>query len=562
MRSATCSTRPRCTTRTSSSARAASGGSPTTCSGSRPTRSCVPRRAVAGLRPRGLRGRAGASTRRAGGASAGADGGARAAPTCRRASSPRCRRSRSRSHRRRGRLVFAAGAALLGVVCLHELYRCTRGRARRLAGSSAAVGLALAAQAGGMHRCCSSLVASCPLMFLVALAMPRATDGGHGVTTLGVVWIGIPLAHAVLLRDLPHGARSWSTSSSAPSSATPAPTRRPHRSARRPLAPRISPNKTIEGLVGGFLVGGRWRLVRRPLPGLALGGGRADPGPRRRRSRRRSATSSSRCSSATLGTKDTGRLFGPHGGVLDRLDARSSRSSSATTCGLRSRDDLRLGPLPDWMGHEAAAHPRLDRLDRHAGARRRRARSERVRGRRPGRRRALGARWSSRRASTACARDRARRPATPPRAPPRRGPAARCWPATRGSCGWSPSPAPTSCSTRSSARPASGPTIVALTEGIDLALANKETLVVGGELVMALAEATGAQLLPVDSEHSALYQLLTGEPPGRRSSGSSSPPPAARSAAARDDSRTSPSRRRSRTRPGRWAARSRSTRRR
>jgi 1-deoxy-D-xylulose-5-phosphate reductoisomerase len=59
-----------------------------------------------------------------------------------------------------------------------------------------------------------------------------------------------------------------------------------------------------------------------------------------------------------------------------------------------------------------------------------------------------------------------------------------------------------------------GPTIVALTEGMDVALANKESLVVGGELVTALAEATGAQLIPVDSEHSALHQLVHGEHPG------------------------------------------------
>jgi 1-deoxy-D-xylulose-5-phosphate reductoisomerase len=59
-----------------------------------------------------------------------------------------------------------------------------------------------------------------------------------------------------------------------------------------------------------------------------------------------------------------------------------------------------------------------------------------------------------------------------------------------------------------------GPTIVALTEGIDVALANKESLVIGGELVTALAEGTGARILPVDSEHSALFQLIRAEPPG------------------------------------------------
>jgi 1-deoxy-D-xylulose-5-phosphate reductoisomerase len=59
-----------------------------------------------------------------------------------------------------------------------------------------------------------------------------------------------------------------------------------------------------------------------------------------------------------------------------------------------------------------------------------------------------------------------------------------------------------------------GPTVATLGEGIDLALANKESLVVGGELVTALAEATGAALIPVDSEHSALHQLLAAERPG------------------------------------------------
>ena len=39
-------------------------------------------------------------------------------------------------------------------------------------------------------------------------------------------------------------------------------------------------------------------------------------------------------------------------------------------------------------------------------------------------------------------------------------------------------------------------------------------LLIGGELVTALAEATGARLLPVDSEHSALFQLVNAEPPG------------------------------------------------
>jgi 1-deoxy-D-xylulose-5-phosphate reductoisomerase len=58
------------------------------------------------------------------------------------------------------------------------------------------------------------------------------------------------------------------------------------------------------------------------------------------------------------------------------------------------------------------------------------------------------------------------------------------------------------------------PTVATLGEGIDLALANKESLVVGGELVRALAEATNARIVPVDSEHTALHQLIAGQPPG------------------------------------------------
>jgi 1-deoxy-D-xylulose-5-phosphate reductoisomerase len=59
-----------------------------------------------------------------------------------------------------------------------------------------------------------------------------------------------------------------------------------------------------------------------------------------------------------------------------------------------------------------------------------------------------------------------------------------------------------------------GPTVATLGEGIDLALANKESLVVGGDLVTHLAEATGARIIPVDSEHSALHQLLDAERAG------------------------------------------------
>lgn len=55
------------------------------------------------------------------------------------------------------------------------------------------------------------------------------------------------------------------------------------------------------------------------------------------------------------------------------------------------------------------------------------------------------------------------------------------------------------------------PTIAAINAGKDIALANKETLVVAGELVTNLAKQKGVKILPVDSEHSAIFQCLAGE---------------------------------------------------
>ncbi len=56
-------------------------------------------------------------------------------------------------------------------------------------------------------------------------------------------------------------------------------------------------------------------------------------------------------------------------------------------------------------------------------------------------------------------------------------------------------------------------TIAALEKGVDLALANKESLVVGGELVNRMAAERGIEILPVDSEHSAIFQCLRGARP-------------------------------------------------
>ena len=59
------------------------------------------------------------------------------------------------------------------------------------------------------------------------------------------------------------------------------------------------------------------------------------------------------------------------------------------------------------------------------------------------------------------------------------------------------------------------PTIAAIEAGKDIALANKETLVTAGHIIMPLAAKMGVKILPVDSEHSAIFQSLNGEPAGR-----------------------------------------------
>ena len=56
------------------------------------------------------------------------------------------------------------------------------------------------------------------------------------------------------------------------------------------------------------------------------------------------------------------------------------------------------------------------------------------------------------------------------------------------------------------------PTLAAINKGTTVALANKETLVTGGEIVNRRLKETGVKLLPVDSEHSAIFQSLQGAP--------------------------------------------------
>ena len=182
----------------------------------------------------------------------------------------------------------------------------------------------IAAYYGGQFQMIIVLAATFPAMFLFAAARgPRAggTTSAIAVTLLAILWIAFPFAHAVLLRQLPlHGGAlvidvlvaTFLTDTAAYAGG--------RLFGRHPLAPRISPNKTIEGLVIGMvtavlsvIAAGLYQdwlsLGQSALLGLAVAV-MAPLGDLFESQVKRDA-----------GTKDAGRLFGVHGGALDRLDA-------------------------------------------------------------------------------------------------------------------------------------------------------------------------------------------------------------------------------------------------
>ena len=142
-----------------------------------------------------------------------------------------------------------------------------------------------------------------------------------GVTLLGIVWIGIPLVHAVLLRDLPnHGAALLVDVLVGTFVADTAAYATGRMFGSHKIAPSLSPNKTLEGLIGGFVIGtmGFWfaGLYQDWLTGvdaLIIGAAVAAMAP--------VGDLFESMLKRDLGKKDTGTLFGPHGGILDRLDA-------------------------------------------------------------------------------------------------------------------------------------------------------------------------------------------------------------------------------------------------
>lgn len=220
-----------------------------------------------------------------------------------------------------GGVWFVLALVVLAIVCLGELMDLYADvEPVRLAGFVGVVGVVVAASAGEHFHVLLALLAAVPVLFAVTLLQQRAGTLGMAITVFGVAWIGLAFAHAVLLRELPHGGAilvdvlvgTFVGDSGAYAGG--------RWFGRRKLAPRVSPNKTVEGLVIGMLtailatwLAGQYQDWLSGTDALLLGIGVAIAAP--------IGDLFESFVKRDAGTKDTGRLFGAHGGALDRLDA-------------------------------------------------------------------------------------------------------------------------------------------------------------------------------------------------------------------------------------------------
>ena len=224
-----------------------------------------------------------------------------------------------------GEWVFAAGIGALAVVCVHELsVMFARARPVRLAAMLCVLGLLVAGTIGDERQVLLALVASVPVTFFLAVAMPQREriSASIAVTILIVVWIGLGVAHAAMLRGLDHGGALVLMVLLGTFLGDTFAYLGGRLLGRRKLAPLISPNKTWEGLLCGIVMGTLivWYWSRTydgdwisGTDGLLLGLAVVIAAP--------IGDLFESLIKRDMGTKDTGTLFGAHGGALDRVDA-------------------------------------------------------------------------------------------------------------------------------------------------------------------------------------------------------------------------------------------------
>jgi phosphatidate cytidylyltransferase len=223
-----------------------------------------------------------------------------------------------------GNLLFAASMIGLGVIGLREFAAMVEDR--RPFTEAAYVTLAaivLSAHYGTQFQMILFGVLGFFVMFVMAARRENRVDVtlSMATTVFAVVWIGLPLAHAVLLRDLPlHGGALLVDVLVGTFLADTAAYAAGRLFGRRKVAPRLSPNKTLEGYIGGFIGGtfafwfaGLYQDWLSGMDALAMGACIALIAP--------AGDLFASMVKRDLGIKDTGRIFGPHGGLIDRLDA-------------------------------------------------------------------------------------------------------------------------------------------------------------------------------------------------------------------------------------------------
>jgi phosphatidate cytidylyltransferase len=213
-------------------------------------------------------------------------------------------------------------AAVAGVIALHELYVMTRElRPVLLAGYAGTVATLIGA-ACGPEWALAGFFSTLPLVFLfkaAAGAMPSTAS--VAVTVLGAAWIGLGLAHLVLIRELPeHGVLAIFAVVLAVFAADTAAFVAGRIIGRHKMAPQTSPGKTWEGFAAGSLVAilvpffAFYEEDFLTVPeSLALGAVIAVAGP--------VGDLFESAMKRDAGVKDSGRLLLGHGGMLDRLDA-------------------------------------------------------------------------------------------------------------------------------------------------------------------------------------------------------------------------------------------------
>jgi phosphatidate cytidylyltransferase len=225
-----------------------------------------------------------------------------------------------------GGWVFAAGIGLLAVICVHELsVMFERARPVRLAAMIGVVALTAAGTVGDERTVLMVFMATLPLTFFLAVAMPQRerVTASISVTILMLFWIGLGVAHAALLRGLDHGGAlvlmvllgTFFGDTFAYFGG--------RLLGRHKMSPVISPNKTWEGLACGIVLGTLvvWYTAQTysdehwisGTDGLLLGLAVVIAAP--------IGDLFESLIKRDMGTKDTGTLFGAHGGALDRVDA-------------------------------------------------------------------------------------------------------------------------------------------------------------------------------------------------------------------------------------------------